>query len=314
MTTPDTKSIVVVCAADNGYAMPLAVMICSVIENLKSDCKLDLFVIDGGIKEYNKRKIIRALESAQWDVKWVQPPDGLLEKMKLSGHITVATYYRLLIPELLPRQFKKAIYLDSDLIVNEDLGKLWNIDMGENYLLAVQDTSIPYVSSPGGLVNYKELGILPNHKYFNAGVLVINLEKWRAERIDAKVIKYLEQNRDCVRWWDQDGLNAVLVGKWRELDPRWNQTPAIYSYPSWRDSPFPEKIYSAILNNPYIIHFASASKPWNSRDKHPATNLFFQYLDMTAWSGWRLTFWRRLWRRLVRDMKQLRGFVSPLKT
>lgn len=288
MVPSNTDSIVVVCAADDNYVIPLSVTLKSILVNLSNSQKITCFVIDGGIEEFNKQRILKSLDSEQIAIEWLQPTDAVLNKVKVSGHVTVTTYYRLLIPDLLPQQLRKAIYLDCDLVVNEDLGRLWTIDIGDSYLLAVQDMGIREVSNPrGGLHNYQELGIPPNSKYLNAGVMIFNLEKWRTESISAQAIEYLEQNKEHVLNWDQDGVNAVLVGKWRELDPRWNQTPSIYKCRSWRESPFTEDIYNNVIQQPYIIHFATAIKPWHYYCEHPAKDLFFRYLDMTVWSGWR---------------------------
>jgi len=319
MTPSDNESLVVVCAADNNYVIPLSVTLKSILANLKTPRKIICFVIDGGIEESNKQKILQSLDSKQIAIEWLQPTDSVLNKVKVSGHVTVATYYRLLIPDLLPQQLKKAIYLDCDLVVNEDLQQLWAIDIGDSYLLAVQDMGIREVSNPrGGLHNYQELGIPPNSKYLNAGVMVFNLEKWRAENISTQAIEYLEQNKEHVLNWDQDGVNAVLAGKWRELDPRWNQTPSVYKYRSWKDSPFTEEIYKSVIQQPYIIHFATAIKPWHYYCEHPAKDLFFQYLDLTPWAGWRpkkpLKYALRLGLRRLRETVKylLKSFVWHL--
>ncbi|MHC5729689.1 MAG: glycosyltransferase family 8 protein, partial [Nostoc sp.] len=195
----------------------------------------------------------------------------------MSSTITTAAYYRLLIPQLLPKQFHKAIYIDSDVIVQGNIEGLWNIDIGEYYLLAAQDLGAPYVSSPRGLINYQELGISPESKYFNSGVLVMNLKKWREDQIFEKVIEYLTINKQYVRWHDQDALNAILAGKWGELEPGWNQMPYLFQYSSWQDSPFTEDVFNQLINNPDIIHFSSRDKPWQNSCKHPYKDLFFQY-------------------------------------
>jgi lipopolysaccharide biosynthesis glycosyltransferase len=325
MTASSNNPLILVCAADDNYAMQIAITIRSVLENLGSDRKVVQYIIDGGIKEHNKRKILQAIDPERCHVNWLSNPDALIAKVEglnnlhlgdssAAAHLTIATYYRILIPELLPHQYQKVIYLDCDLVINGDLGKLWDIEMGDNYLLAVQDQAAPYVSSAAGLMNYQALGIAADAKYFNAGVLVINLEKWRSERIDSQLLEYLKNYQDFIRWHDQDALNGVLAGKWGELDPRWNQMPQIYSYSSWQDSPFSETTYNNIVRDPYIIHFSSSSKPWNSREKHPYMHLFFKYLDLTPWSGWRFTIWRRLWRRLFREIKQFKKLFSQPKT
>ncbi|MEC4813806.1 MAG: glycosyltransferase family 8 protein, partial [Scytonema sp. PMC 1069.18] len=204
---------------------------------------------------------------------------------------------------ILPKHFKKAIYLDSDMVVTGNLAELWDIDIQDNYILAVQDDIQLYVSMSDGLKNYKELGISPDYKYFNAGLLVINLEKWRAENIGKKVLEHVQKYRGIVRD-DQDGLNAILAGKWGELHPKWNQMPKIYDYASWEESPHAKDIYEELIHHPGIIHYTNTPKPWYAGLKaectHPKKSLFFHYLDMTAWSGWRDTFFRRLWRKFMK--------------
>ncbi|MCM0592691.2 MAG: glycosyltransferase family 8 protein [Gloeotrichia echinulata IR180] len=299
----EIQPIVVVCAADNNYAMPLAVTVRSALANLKSNRKMSLFILDGGISKFNQRKIIKSLPSEQVDISWIKIDNRVLDNLVLTRHLTVTCYYRLLITKFLSQELDKVIYLDSDMVVTGNLENLWNIDLGNNYVLAVQDDVELYISMSSGLRNYHELGIDPDSKYFNSGLLVINLEKWRSENIGEKVIEYVKHNREYVQN-DQDGLNAVLAGKWGELHPRWNQMPRIYHYSSWKDSPFAEDIYNELLHQPNIIHFTNSPKPWCSglrvECQHPQKDLFFHYLDMTDWSGWRDTFWRRLGRKFMK--------------
>lgn len=298
------QPIILVCAADNNYAMPLAVMVRSALANLESNRKIALFILDGGISKSNKNKITKSLQSEQIDISWLQIDDTQLNNLILTGHLTTAAYYRLLIPKLLPPEFNKAIYLDSDMIVKGNLEELWNIPLKDNYVLAVQDDHQLYISMSEGLRNYQDTGICPDYKYFNSGLLVINLEKWRKENIGAKIIEYINQNKEYVKDNDQDGLNAILAGKWGEIHPRWNQMPRIYDYSSWQESPYPEDIYKELLHKPYIIHFTNSPKPWyaglQAECKHPKKDLFFQYLDMTSWSGWRDTFLRKLGRKFMK--------------
>jgi len=211
---------------------------------------------------------------------------------------------------------KKVIYLDSDLLVLGDLAQLWDKDITDTFLLAVQDMGEPYVSSPRALNNFKELGIPAYYKYFNAGVMIINLNRWRAEQISRLALDYLEQNKAIIRWWDQDALNAVLAGNWSELDPRWNQIPHIFQYPSWKESPFDKNAYERIITDPFIIHFATSSKPWQYDCKHPAKSMFFNYLDKTSWTGWRpakpfkITLCGRLFQKVARGVQRFVRLIT----
>ncbi|MEG4204413.1 glycosyltransferase family 8 protein [Microcoleus sp. Pol7_A1] len=284
MTNTKNQPIVLVSTADDNYAMALAVTVKSALVNLKNKRKVLLYVLDGNITPAKKHKILKSLDSELIEIFWVQPDEALFVNMKIDEkYNTLAVYYRLFIPELIPQHFDKAIYLDSDIVVLGDLEQLWNSDIGDNYVLAVQDIWQRYIRKAKGLRNYQEIGLSPDYKYFNAGVLVINLEKWRADNIGTKAIEFLEQNRDYVRWHDQDGLNGVLAGKWGELDPRWNQMQAIYEYSSWTESPYTEDVFNQVLHNPHIVHFATFPKPWQQNCKHPKQDLFFDYLALTAW-------------------------------
>lgn len=301
---PDAQQIVVVCSADENYAMPLTVTIYSALSNLgNKQSKILLFVLDGGIKEATKRKVEASLRSDQLEIHWVKLDLERFKQLPEKRHITVAAYYRLLVAEVLPQEFKKVIYLDSDTIVLGALEELWSVDPGDYHLLAVRNGCCHLIALAPGLCNYKELGLNPNSLYFNSGVLVINLEKWKEGDVGAKVLEFSEQNGDTIQDCDQDGLNAVLEGKWGELDPRWNQMPQIYTFSSWEDSPFDDPAtYQSVLTNPQIIHYAN-SKPWHLTCDHPKVYLFEKYLDQTAWAGVRDSQLKNLFRKVKKKIR-----------
>lgn len=293
---------VVVLAADRRYAMPLATTLRSAQDALDRSRGLQVFAIDGGLSEAQRARVEASLDRARVTLRWFHPRPGAVSHMKATGHVTTATYLRLLVPEAVPASCDKALYLDCDLIVRGDLGRLWDEDLGDHPLLAVQDASVPTVSCPRGLANHRALGLDPALPYFNAGVLLLDVARWREEAIGPRVVRYLEENRDAVRWWDQDGMNALLAGRWGALDPRWNQLPHLFDLASWRESPFPREVFEACLRDPRIVHFATSSKPWHFGCRHPSTALFFECLDRTAWAGWRP-------RRRLRDTGLGRGLL-----
>lgn len=317
-TLLERENIFVVCAADNNYAMPLAVTMRSVLENLSSNRKITFFIIDGGIADVNKQKILKSIIAEKCEVKFVLISDSLLKdieeahktmgsanQLKIAEYVSIASFYRLLIPELVPKEINKVIYLDCDLVVNANLERLWEIDINGNYVLAAQDTWIRNFSSPTGYLNYQKLELDPNSKYFNAGVLVINLKKWRENGFTVRAINYFKENLEYIGWYDQGILNAMLVDQWGEIDQRWNISPtSTYCYSSWQESPFSEDVYNNVINDPYIIHYVSDKKPWNSRHT-PNKEYFFKYVDLTEWEGWRLTIFRRLLLRIKSEFRKI---------
>ncbi|WP_414575270.1 glycosyltransferase family 8 protein [Anabaena sp. CCY 9402-a] len=285
----DHNPLVVVCGADNNYAMPLAVTLYSALVNLEKGCTLYLYIIDGGITDQSKQRIQRVLNVEHIDLhlQWISPSNlTSLSHIKTPDWVSVATYLRLLIPDILPEIFKKAIYLDSDLLVKGNLKNLWNQEIANYALLACTDLVIPCVSSSLGIINYKELGLTPDTPYFNAGVLVMNLPKWREEEISEKVWHYFSENADYVRMGDQEGLNAVLANKWGKLNPKWNVISHILCYESWKDSPFKEEIRhikDELIHKPDIVHFAGVAKPWKIGCDHPAQLQWIHHLQASGW-------------------------------
>jgi lipopolysaccharide biosynthesis glycosyltransferase len=282
--------IPVVYGVDNRFAVPLAASIESALDNLAPEYWLDLYIIDGGLSARNRLRLVRSFKGRRCRLMWLRPKGERLTALKVGGAITIATYYRLLIPRLLP-DLEKAIYLDADVVVRGDLAKLWHVPLQGRLLLAVQDQGIRTVSGEFGLSNYDALRIPKGSKYFNAGVLVLNLTRWRAENTAETVVRYIHDQHEYIRFHDQDGLNAVLWRDWGELDPRWNQMPQILQVDRASNSPFDSETFQLVRSDPYVVHYASADKPWRFGCRHPAAPQFFDYIDRTAFRGFRPTRW-----------------------
>jgi lipopolysaccharide biosynthesis glycosyltransferase len=267
------EPIVIACGADANYIQPLAVMLQSLLVNLAQERTVSIYVIEDGIEPGHREQIVSSWPRMDVSVQWLSARRSSLSDLPLWGRMSAATYYKMMVPELLPESVHRAIWLDCDALVVEDISRLWDMDLMDCHALAVQDLMVPYISSRYGVTHYAELGIAPSAKYFNAGVMLMNLDWWRKDKIAQRVIEYLRRYRDTVFFWDQEGLNAVLAGKWGELDPRWNRSG------SGR--------YRVDIREPWIIHFTGNLKPWMHRSNNPACALYFRYLDMTAWKGWR---------------------------
>jgi len=328
---------IVVTAADGGFAMQLATMAASIAANTTGSFRL--FVLDGGIGEADKRRVRESCPSDQVELVFLHPDTQRVKGLKTNRHITESTYFRLEIGELLPLEIEKIIYLDADLIVLGDIRELWSCQLNSHHLLAVEDFSCPrmdaatlenfpansaYLTCQHPVKLYKKFGIPGSAKYFNAGVLVLDLVKWRRDAIGETVLRYLRDHDEHVRFVDQDGLNVVLWDKWADLAPSWNQMPHIYRFPSWKHSPFDKATFNQVRRYPKIVHFLGGGKPWCKDQMHPYRPDYFWYLDKTAWAGWGTGLrrewpmrWPGLWdtlRRIKRTselLKRPRGSRTP---
>src|SRR5689334_3585939 len=140
MRETDASLLSIVMSSDDRLAMPLAVAAHSAVKNLKGR-PANLFILDGGMSEVSKRRIAKTIPADQVHIHWIQPVSGRLneifEKRRRYARYPLAAYYRLLLPEILPREIKKVIYLDVDVIVLADLATLWRIDVEPYQFLAV---------------------------------------------------------------------------------------------------------------------------------------------------------------------------------
>jgi lipopolysaccharide biosynthesis glycosyltransferase len=263
---------IIVTAANEDYSYPLSVMLKSLEMNLDNECKATVFILFSSFSDQSKKESTDSINPNKLIISWVEVNHDKLHELKIDGHISIATYYRLLIEETFP-EFDKVIYMDADLIVTRCICKLWNSTFRKKHLLAV-----PHASR--GLPSYRVLGIPENTRTFNAGVLILNLKLWRKDEISKMVIEYLKKYHEYVLWWDQDGLNAILYDKWVPLSAVWNvMTNHLVTFNSWQDSLLSKQSFRKVWNTPSIIHYAGPSKPWLPNYDGPFQNLFFEYAN-----------------------------------
>lgn len=302
-TSTQLTTIDLVCACDNHYAMPLTVMLHSAASHLGSGYRLQVWFVDGGLSEASWIALRETLADLPIDVWAIQPDYALVEHLHTSHHVTPAAYLRLLTAELLPPHVSRALYLDSDVLVCADLAELWNISLEGHLLAAVPDIacpyvdarymdsalrkSIPYLAALTPVPNYRELGMNPASPYFNSGVMLIDVDKWRQDQLAARMLECLDRHRDHIWCWDQYALNVVCHGDWKPLSMKWNQGAHVEEFPSSRHAPVDAETFQELLTQPAIVHFTTEFKPWHYGREDDRSQLFLAALDRTAWQGWR---------------------------
>lgn len=285
--------------------MPLAVSVRSLLEKLNPQRRVHLYLLDAGMKPATHARLRESWQGFPVEVTALRPDIARLTDLRISDHVTQTTYFRLLIPELVPQELNRVIYLDSDLLVRRDLSNLWEKPLDDAWCLAAPDCAAPvldaletlpnarrcveWLAAAHPIPNYRQLGLPGQQPYLNGGVLVINVAAWREERLTNRMLACLREHASSVLWWDQYALNVVLAGKWRAVDMRWNQGSQIYQYPDWQRSPLPQQQFNQLRSDPWIVHFNSPSKPWHAWNRHPFQKAFLDVLDRTAWRGTRPT-------------------------
>lgn len=307
---PIRDPMVVVFGCDLNYAPHLAAALMSVLAN-GGDDSFVFYILQQDFDEATRAKLaamVAPYRNARLEWPALEIPRA--GTYVLSGHMTLAGYFRIFIAELLPRTIHRAIYLDSDLIVTGSLRGLWNADLGGHALGAVRD---PIRIQQDLQDRYVKLGLPMHAHYFNSGVLVLDLAKWRDQGIAARVAGFAVDHPERITWHDQDALNAVLHDDYAALPMTWNlQRRMCHMLPRDLGLSVPE--YVQLRRHARVVHFTEATKPWGYRDGHPFAHLYFRYLRMTPFydqvrRNWRLSFGTTLgrWlRRLKNEVKVLR--------
>ncbi|MBQ7536826.1 MAG: glycosyltransferase family 8 protein [Rickettsiales bacterium] len=276
----NNQHIPVFLAADDNYAPFVATTMASILKNTKSH--VDFYVLSDGITAKNKAKIANERKwFKNFSLRFVEIDKILPTNLRVTDRFPKAMYGRFLIPEI-NKNFKKAIYLDDDIIVKGDIKELYDDDLS-GYALG----AAPWVTSwiIGGSGNKRLKKIDKNcsleHKYFNSGVLLIDAEKWRNNKIFDKLMENATKYADnqYLTLPDQDILNIVFNLKVKVLDRRFNnRTHDLEDYIKENDGD--QKFKDDLFKKTVVIHYASPQKPWLSKT-HTYANEFWQIVPYT---------------------------------
>lgn len=268
----------VVLAADDNYAQHVSVVIASIMANTKEDVRFFLLSNDISEKKLNLLcetanslgAIINVIDLTKYDK---------FNNLYTSGHISKTAYFRIDIANILPNDVKKIIYLDVDLLVLDDINKLWNFDMKSYPVAAVADYGI-MASKRLRAQKQNCIGFDNNISYFNSGVMIFNLSLWRKYDYAEKVLQ-LAYNSNF-RHHDQDALNKIFKGNWGHLPLRWNVIPPVYNlhFKVVFNKIFRKNAVEA-KNNIAILHYAGRYKPWEFVEYDLFNKKYYEYLDMT---------------------------------
>ena len=218
------KGIPIFFAVDDGYIPFLAVTLQSLVDNSSSSNQYSIKILHTNVNEENKRKISK-YQRENIDIEFVNLNcyvEKVKDKLFTRDYYTNTTYFRLFIPELYP-QYEKALYLDSDTVVLADIAELYNTDIGENLVAAAQEGVIQNIKVYQDYVE-KVVGVASYKRFFNAGVLLMNLNELRRFQFQEKILYLLSTVKYSVIQ-DEDYLNRMCKGRVKFVDSTWNKMP-----------------------------------------------------------------------------------------
>ena len=251
------------------YEQHFGASITSLLLNFKgpgSDLCVHVVVTD--VSDALRDRLLRLTHTfrARIEVHLVLPED--LQRLsvlpvhsKWMSYLTMATYFRVLLPNILPPGIDWLLYLDSDTIVLSDVRPLFDIDLQGAAIGAVIDSANPRMAAQRRA-----------QRYINSGVMLMDLQRWRQDGIVARCLDFALNNPEQIRFGDQSAINAVCTDVIHVLDDRWNRFVVAHNR-------------SDEVADAAILHFITADKPWQSWYENNLSTFYWRYLDVSPWAG-----------------------------
>lgn len=301
----------IVLVANEGYIQHAAVMLCSLFETNKNK-QFDIYLLTDGIaaqsnvrlqklcKKYGSRLIVKMPEQelgAYLGINLKELPIGKWNTMM---------YYKLFMPVVLPQESERCLFLDVDMIINDDIETLYNWNLDGVIIAAAEDM-------PDCLEIKERLHLQQTDKYINSGVMVCDLKAWRTLEVQKPIFEYVKKVSNIIIN-EQDVIALYFRDKLTYLSIRWNMTTFYFM----RVPKIFEKYLAELPDakcNPGIIHFAAPIKPWFRDCIHPYGKLYKKFIMMTSWSDYQFPYGEKLTKkkRFNKTIKNLLNRFNILK-
>lgn len=275
---PSTDTIHIVLASDDAYVQHLGVLLVSIFENNKDESIL-IHLLADQISNSHKKLLSDVVERRYAQTLLFYDMDKEAYKafpLREKDHISIASYYRLKLPDLLSNNVAKVLYLDCDMIVTGRLRPLWDTDISSFAVAAVKDN---LSFSPE---TFSRLSIPVEDSYFNAGMLLINMDYWRKDSVFEKALQIAQEKADLLLWHDQDILNILYHGHWKSMPYRWNVMNILMRpYPYYTPELTRQIDYE--IKCRVVVHYTTSYKPWIFPCDNPLKFEYYKYLALSPW-------------------------------
>ena len=271
---------------DKNYIPPLQVMLTSLYMNNPGE-DVEVYLLHSKLQEKELEPLEKQCGRLGYKFFPVKIEDSWFSQAPVTKQYPREMYYRLLAPCFLPQKLHRILYLDPDILVINSLRPLWETDMKGRLFAAAAHTGKTNLAN-----NINQVRLGTTHKYFNSGVLLINLDQGRKEILPEEIFRYAGEHAKELLLPDQDILNAVFGSRTLELDDYlWNYDARNYSTYLLRSGGVCDMDW--VMGNTGILHFCGKTKPWQAGYMHRFGILYKHYmqinrrLDQSLASGFR---------------------------
>ena len=279
----------IVYATDDNFAEILGVSLVSLYENSKDVDDIIVYVLDSGISDENIEKLKSLPQKyGRSDLSFIKATD-ISKELSMSVNLdrgSLSQYARLFVSSVLPAELDRVLYLDCDIIINKSISELWNLGIKGKTIAALKDAFSKQYR--------KNIDLDPDDIMFNSGVMLIDLDKWRRENVESKLLEFIRKKNGKIQQGDQGALNAILSKETFCLEPRFNSVTIFYDF-SYEEMMvyrkpvdfYPREEIELAVREPSIIHYTTSflsKRPWYEGCEHRYVAEWFKYKDISPWS------------------------------
>lgn len=284
------NTLAIAYATDNGYAQHVAVSLYSLFSSAKSSDRYKIYILDNNLAEFHRNNLIETARYFNQELSFIDISDigSRLPSDIDTANLSISTYCRLFVAQLLPVDIEKVLYLDCDTYINDDLMEITEYLPANDdwYVAGVEDTMYPHMK--------EGIGLSRDALYINAGVLLINLSKWRGDNVLDRFLDFIKLHDGAVPHLDQGVINGVFKNGKIRLPLRYNVQSPIFAFHKREDllrffslsNFYDSNAVSLARKNPAIIHYTSffLERPWFRFSIHPYKKLYRNTLQLTPYS------------------------------
>jgi lipopolysaccharide 1,2-glucosyltransferase/general stress protein len=244
------------------------------------DTVFHVYWLTSGLNRQSRENIKTIADKFGQSIEIIEIRDKIIKELPITNAraLPVETYLRFFGLNEIPENVDRILNFDCDMIIRSSIHDLWSTDLGDNILGMVEN---PTSNEKIG----ERLGYPASiFGYYNAGMVLINLDLWRKQNISNLLFQWIESNKEKMRLYEQDAINAILYNKIYKLSIRWNVYPECFSCPKKLVKSYQEEL-SMFISNPPTIHYVGSIKPWHVECKHPFKREYDKYLAMTPYAN-----------------------------
>ncbi len=309
----NAEEVQILYAADARFGPVLGVSLVSLLENSRDVARIRVHIMDQGIAPADRERIERVCAEYGRDLPhWIRA-EKISRRLRMgvdTDRGSEAQFARIFLSECFGEETERVLYLDGDTMLRGSVAELWRTDL--------QGKTVGALADPFARAYRRNIGLAPEDVMFNSGVMLIDLRRWREERVEERVTEFIRGKCGYVEKGDQGALNAVLSKDCLCLAPQMNAVTLFYDFTyeemlRYRKTPvyYGAEEVAAAVSEPLLVHFTSSflsKRPWMKGCAHPRAGEWLKYREMSPWRDepllaeqptWRVKLMRRLPRGLM---------------